>query len=198
MNPTAPAQPASLRELFVTFTLLALQGFGGVLAVAQRVVCEEKRWMTREQFVELLAVCQVLPGPNVCNLAILTGDRFFGWRGAAAALGGIMAVPTVLVLALAALYVHYADVPAVAGALRGMAAVSAGLIAGTAWKLAGALRSNPMGPRVCAALGAASFALVAWLRLPLIWVLASLGVIGIALAWRALRAADTARRGAAP
>jgi chromate transporter len=198
MNPTAPAQPASLRELFVTFTLLALQGFGGVLAVAQRVVCEEKRWMTREQFVELLAVCQVLPGPNVCNLAILTGDRFFGWRGAAAALGGMMAVPTVLVLALAALYVHYADVPAVAGALRGMAAVSAGLIAGTAWKLAGALRSNPMGPRVCAALGAASFALVAWLRLPLIWVLASLGVIGIALAWRALRAADTARRGAAP
>jgi chromate transporter len=169
-----------------------------VLAVAQRVVCEEKRWMTREQFVELLAVCQVLPGPNVCNLAILTGDRFFGWRGAAAALGGMMAVPTVLVLALAALYVHYADVPAVAGALRGMAAVSAGLIAGTAWKLAGALRSNPMGPRVCAALGAASFALVAWLRLPLIWVLASLGVIGIALAWRALRAADTARRGAAP
>ena len=198
MNPTAPAQPASLRELFVTFTLLALQGFGGVLAVAQRVVCEDKRWMTREQFVELLAVCQVLPGPNVCNLAILTGDRFFGWRGAAAALGGMMAVPTVLVLALAALYVHYADVPAVAGALRGMAAVSAGLIAGTAWKLAGALRSNPMGPRVCAALGAASFALVAWLRLPLIWVLASLGVIGIALAWRALRAADTARRGAAP
>jgi chromate transporter len=198
MNPTAPAQPASLRELFVTFTLLALQGFGGVLAVAQRVVCEEKRWMTREQFVELLAVCQVLPGPNVCNLAILTGDRFFGWRGAAAALGGMMAVPTVLVLALAALYVHYADVPAVAGALRGMAAVSAGLIAGTAWKLAGALRSNPMGPRVCAVLGAASFALVAWLRLPLIWVLASLGVIGIALAWRALRAADTARRGAAP
>jgi len=198
MNPTAPAQPASLRELFVTFTLLALQGFGGVLAVAQRVVCEEKRWMTREQFVELLAVCQVLPGPNVCNLAILTGDRFFGWRGAAAALGGMMAVPTVLVLALAALYVHYADVPAVAGALRGMAAVSAGLIAGTAWKLAGALRSNPMGPRVCAALGAASFALVALLRLPLLWVLASLGVIGIALAWRALRAADTARRGAAP
>ena len=174
MSTPAPAQPASLRELFVTFTLLALQGFGGVLAVAQRVVCEEKRWMTREQFVELLAVCQVLLGPNVCNLAILAGDRFFGWRGAAAALGGMMAVPTVLVLALAALYVHYADVRAVAGALRGMAAVSAGLIAGTAWKLAGALRSNPMGPRVCAALGAASFALVAWLRLPLIWVLASL------------------------
>ena len=198
MSPPAPAQPASLRELFVTFTLLALQGFGGVLAVAQRVVCEEKHWMTREQFVELLAVCQVLPGPNVCNLAILTGDRFFGWRGAAAALGGMMAVPTVLVLALAALYVHYADVPAVAGALRGMAAVSAGLIAGTAWKLAGALRSNPMGPRVCAVLGAATFALVAWLRLPLLWVLASLGGIGVALAWRALRAAESARRGAAP
>ena len=172
--------------------------FGGVLAVAQRVVCEEKHWMTREQFVELLAVCQVLPGPNVCNLAILTGDRFFGWRGAAAALGGMMAVPTLLVLALAALYVHTAHIPEVAGALRGMAAVSAGLIAGTAWKLAGALRTNPMGPRVCAVLGVATFALVAWLRLPLLWVLAGLGGIGIAIAWRALRAAESARRGAAP
>ena len=82
MNAPALARPASLRELFLTFTVLAVQGFGGVLAVAQRAVCDEKHWMTREQFVELLAICQVLPGPNACNLAILSGDRCFGWRGA--------------------------------------------------------------------------------------------------------------------
>ena len=52
----------------MSFTWLALQGFGGVLAIAQRVLCEDKRWLTKEDFLELLAVGQVLPGPNVCNM----------------------------------------------------------------------------------------------------------------------------------
>jgi chromate transporter len=99
----ATTHPASLREVFLAFNWLALQGFGGVLAVAQRVLCEERRWLTREQFVELLAIGQVLPGPNVCNLAVLVGDRFFGWRGAAAALGGIVAAPLLIVLIMTAL-----------------------------------------------------------------------------------------------
>ncbi len=47
-------RPRSPGELFVAFTLLALQGFGGVLAVAQRALCEQRRWLTREQFVEIL------------------------------------------------------------------------------------------------------------------------------------------------
>lgn len=183
-------RPQSPRELFVAFTLLALQGFGGVLAVAQRVLCEERRWLTREQFVELLALGQVLPGPNVCNLAVLAGDRFFGLRGAAAALGGLMLVPLAIVLALTSLYVGFADVPAVAGALKGMAAVSAGLIVGTAIKLSGALRTSPLGARTCALLAVATFVLAAWLRLPLLWVLAALGPLSFVLAWRALRAAQ--------
>ena len=62
-------QPRSKTDLFVSFTLLALQGFGGVLAVVQRELVEKKRWMTREQFVEDWAVAQILPGPNVVNLA---------------------------------------------------------------------------------------------------------------------------------
>jgi chromate transporter len=186
------ARPSSPRELFITFTLLALQGFGGVLAVAQRVLCEDKRWLTREQFVELLALGQILPGPNVCNLSVFVGDRFFGWRGAAAALGGMMLVPLVIVLALTMVYVQFSQVPAVAGALKGMGAVSAGLIVGTALKLLASLRANPLGMRACALLAAATFVLVAWLRLPLLWVLASAGTLAIALAWRALRLAAAA------
>ena len=131
----ALARPSSEKELFVAFTLLALQGFGGVLAVAQRVLCEQRRWLTREQFVEILAVAQVLPGPNVCNLALMIGDRFFGWRGAFAALAGMMAVPLVIVLLLTALYAEYSMNLAVSGGLRGMGAVSAGLIVGTGLKL---------------------------------------------------------------
>ena len=80
-------RPQSLRELFGAFTLIALQGFGGVLPVSERVLCEQKRWLSPEQYVETLALGQVLPGPNVCNLALIVGDRFFGWRGALVALG---------------------------------------------------------------------------------------------------------------
>ena len=87
------AQPRSPRELFVTFNRLALQGFGGVLAVAQRELVERERWLSQAEFVEMLAISQVLPGPNVVNLALMLGDRYFGLRGALAALAGMLLVP---------------------------------------------------------------------------------------------------------
>jgi len=186
-DPRFLAQPTSSKDVFVAFTFLALQGFGGVLAVAQRVLCEQKRWLTREQFVETLAVAQVLPGPNVCNLALMIGDRFFGWRGAFAALAGMMAVPLVIVLILTALYAQYAMNPAVSGALRGMGAVSAGLIFGTGLKLVGALRTNPMKAPVCGAFLVVAFVAVALLRRPLVWVILALGVVACAYAWIRLR-----------
>jgi len=185
-DPAAPARPESPKDLFIAFTLLALQGFGGVLAVAQRVLCDQRRWLTREQFLEILAIGQVLPGPNVCNVALMVGDRFFGWRGAFAALGGMMAVPLVIVLVVTAVYAQYASHPAVAGALHGMGAVAAGLICGTALRLASALRRNPMGMPVSAALAAAVFVAVALLRWPLVWVLAGLGTAACLFAWRRL------------
>ena len=185
-EPAPLARPASLKDLFVTFTLLALQGFGGVLAVAQRVLCEEKRWLSQEEFVEMLAVAQVLPGPNICNLALMTGDRFFGWRGAFAALAGMMALPLVIVLTLTAMYTQFAAYPAVAGALKGMGAVSAGLFVGTGLRLATALRSNPMGVPICIAFGAICFAAVALLHWPLVWVLLVLGAIACVWAFKRL------------
>jgi chromate transporter len=182
-DPRFLAQPSSKKELFVAFTLLALQGFGGVIAIAQRVLCEQKRWLTREQFVEILAVAQVLPGPNVCNVALMIGDRFFGWRGAFAALAGMMAMPLIIVLAFTALYAHYAMNPAVSGALRGMGAVSAGMIIGTGLRLAGGLRSNPMRVRVCGVFLVAAFTGVALLRWPLVWVILALGAVACGFAW---------------
>ena len=87
---TALQAPRSRADLFWSFTWLALQGFGGVLAVVQRELVEKKRWMTNEEFLEDWAVAQVLPGPNVVNLSLMLGDRYFGLRGALAALAGIM------------------------------------------------------------------------------------------------------------
>jgi len=177
------ARPASLTELFTAFTALALQGFGGVLAVAQRVLCEERRWLSREEFIEILAVGQVLPGPNVVNMSLMIGDRFLGWRGALAALAGMVSVPLVIVLLLAAAYTELAQNPAVAGALKGMGAIAAGMIVGTALKLAPVVRGNPMGKTACLLLAGAAFVGIALLHWPLLWVLPILGLAACAYAW---------------
>jgi len=180
-------RPASLPDLFVSFTLLALQGFGGVLAVVQRELVDRKRWLTQEEFIEDWAVAQIMPGPNVVNLSMMIGARYFGLAGAMTALAGLLAVPLVVVLLLALLHARFADNPAVAGALRGMAAVSAGLIAAAGLKLSVALVKNPMPLAACVAISALGFVLVAWVRLPLIYVLLGLGGLGCLLTYRRLK-----------
>ena len=182
----AIAGPASNGDLFITFTRLALQGFGGVLAVAQRELVERMQWLTRDQFVEMLAISQVLPGPNIVNLALMLGDRYFGLRGAASALAGLLTVPLVIVLALATAYAEFASVPLVAGALRGMGAVAAGLVLSTAAKLFGTLQTNRMGALVGVGFSVLTFLMIAWLRWPLAWVVVGLGAVAITVAWRKL------------
>ncbi|HEY9022819.1 MAG TPA: chromate transporter [Burkholderiaceae bacterium] len=182
----SPRTPRSPGEVFLVFTRLALQGFGGVLPIAQRELVERERWLTSEQFLEMLAVSQVLPGPNVVNLSLMFGDRAFGWRGALAALGGMLLAPLGVVLALAVAYAHYAQHPVVAGVLRGMGAVAAGLIFSTGLKLLPALRRNVLGATTAFAFAGIMFACIALLRVPLVFMLAGLGAVGFTLAWRRL------------
>jgi chromate transporter len=185
---TAPPRPQSLSDLFISFTLLALQGFGGVLAVVQRELVERKRWLTQEEFIEDWAVAQIMPGPNVVNLSLMIGGRYFGIPGALAALGGLLAAPLLLVLGLVVLHDRFADSPQVAGALRGMAAVCAGLIAATGLKLATSLKRSPLPMAWCIAIAALGFVLVALLKCPLIYVLLGLGGLGCVLTYRRLKA----------
>lgn len=180
--------PTSLPELFVAFTLLALQGFGGVLAVVQRELVERKRWLTQDEFLEDWAVAQIMPGPNVVNLSMMIGARYFGLRGAMTALAGMLAIPLVVVLLLAIVHARFADNAQVAGALRGMAAVSAGLIAAAGLKLANALTRHPLPLSLSVAIVALGFVLVALLRWPLFYVLLGLGGLGCVLTWWKLRA----------
>jgi chromate transporter len=179
--------PTSNADLFFSFNWLALQGFGGVLAVVQRELVEKKKWLTLEEFVEDWSVAQILPGPNVINLAIMIGGKYFGWRGALSALVGLLLVPTVLVLFIASAIAGVADSQAMQGALRGMGAVSAGLIMATGIKMLPALKTNPMGFFACSLLAIGTFLAVAIFRLPLAWVLLTLGPIASLWAWRCIR-----------
>ena len=176
---TATARPASLTELFIAFSVLALQGFGGVLAVAQRELCDRHQWLTPREFVELLSTAQVLPGPNVCNLSLMIGDRFFGWRGALVALAGMVTAPLLLMLSLAWLLGEAAQVQQlqglIKGALGGIAAVAAGQIVGTVLKLSAPMRQHELGWPTALALAVVALAMMIWLRWPLVWVLLGLG-----------------------
>ncbi|MCW5634305.1 MAG: chromate transporter [Rubrivivax sp.] len=203
-TPTAPVQapvldatarPASCFALFAAFTRLALQGFGGVLPVAQRELVDRLHWLTRAQFLEMLALSQVLPGPNVVNLSLMVGQRFFGHRGAFAAMAGMLAAPSLLVLVLAVLAVRWQGVAEVAGALRGMGIVAAGLVVATALKLAAPLARSPLTLAGAAAVVAATFVAIGLLRWPLVAVVLGLGLgAWAAAAWR-LHAAARRERG---
>ena len=192
-HPGAAAHaPRSKTDLFISFTLLALQGFGGVLAVVQRELVDKKQWLTLDEFVEDWAVAQILPGPNVVNLALMIGGRHFGLLGALSALSGLLLAPTILVLLLAAAVAGVAETAVAQGMLRGMGAVSAGLIAAVGIKLMGALKNNPMGRLSCIGIAALTFVAIGLLRLPLAWVLLTLGPLSSVWAGHCLK-----QRGAA-
>lgn len=185
-EPVPLVRPASPGVLFAAFTALALKGFGGVLPVAQHTLVDDRRWMTQEQFLELLSLSQVLPGPNIVNMALIFGDRCHGWRGAAAAASGVLLAPLVLVLVLAAIAQGLRDQPLVTDALRGMGVVAAGLVLSMALRLAGGLRHSVLGGPVCAAVALATAAAVGWWRWPLAGVVLGIGAVAMALAWRRL------------
>jgi chromate transporter len=185
-------RPNSKMELFIGFSLLALQGVGGVLAVAQQELVERRQWMSKTQFLEEWSIAQILPGPNIVNLALMLGRQYFGIYGALSAVAGLLVAPLTLVLLLAILFGGVADHPMAQGALKGMGAVSAGLIIATGLKLSSALKQNPLGLHAAWLLTLAAFVSVGLLRLPLLWALPILGFVGFGLAYRSLAKQDSA------
>jgi chromate transporter len=129
----------TLPELFIAFATTALRGFGGTLPWTRRMMVDERRWMTAEEFNEAFSLCTFLPGANIVNLTVVFGSRVRGPLGSIVALAGLLGPPMVLVMAIGALYARFGDLPAVRHALAGMAAAAAGLIAATAAKMAAPL-----------------------------------------------------------
>jgi chromate transporter len=123
------------KQLFIGFSKIGISGFGGVLPWARRSIVEQEKWISSEEFNALLGICQIVPGPNIVNLAVCVGSRFAGVRGALASVLGLMLGPSALVILLGMLYEHYSYLPAVQGMLRGISAVGIGLIAGTGFKM---------------------------------------------------------------
>ena len=149
--------------------------------MGRRMLIEERKWLTPDEFVELLGVCQFLPGANIVNLSVAVGQRFRGWKGSVAALAGILAAPAALSVVLAALFLKYASIPQVSHAMGAVAAAAAGLVIGTALKMAEPVFRNDWVLGVPVAL--LTLALAAFLRWPLPAVLLLMASTGSAIAW---------------
>jgi chromate transporter len=175
----ADAPHPTLGELYRGFFHTGARGFGGVLPWARRMLVEERGWLTAAEFTDLFSLCNFLPGPNTVNLSIIVGARFHGARGALTALAGILTLPLVAVLTLAALYGRFGQLPGVDAFLRGLGAAAGGLVLATGLKMAAPLLARP---RAVAFL-LVTFAAIALLRWPLIPVLFTLAPLSMAAAW---------------
>jgi len=178
----APIAVPTPGELFLRFTQVAVSGFGGVLPFARRMLVEECRWLDAEEFADVLSLCQLLPGPNIVNIAVCVGARFHGARGAAAAVAGLVSAPFLMMLALGALYTRYGELPAVSAVFRGVSASAAGLILAVGIKMAASRRLRSA---MALLFTVATFAGIAILRLPLLPLLLLAAPASVAAAfWR--------------
>lgn len=123
------------KTLFLGFMKLGLMGFGGVLPLAHRLIVEDQKWLTSEQFTDLLGVCQILPGGNIVNMAVAIGYDFAGLKGAMSAVFGLMLAPTIIVISLYQLYANFQNIPLVQHIIQGLAAAAAGLLFATGFKM---------------------------------------------------------------
>ncbi|HZZ00302.1 MAG TPA: chromate transporter [Candidatus Baltobacteraceae bacterium] len=180
----ATAKP-SLLSVALTFAAISSTAFGGGQKASIRHQVVSKGWMDNELFMDGLELAQVLPGPNILNLAIYCGQRVRGISGAIAAFLGASVPPFVIVLIAGALYFKYSSNPYVHGALRGCAVGALGLTLGNALELSWDERDDWM-KIVLLILTAVA---VTYFKMPLLLTLVLFGGIGIAREYRKSRKA---------
>lgn len=176
---------ASVAQIFLAFLKMGVLGFGGVLPWSRRVLVEERKWLTPDEYADTFALCQFLPGGNIMNIAVVVGQRFRGIPGALVAILGVLAAPAAIVVALGSLYLRYGQTETGSEVLGGITAAAVGFLVAMAVKL-----SEPLfkpGTWVMRAIAVAIFVAIGILRLPLPWVLLVMAPLSIAYAWRRTR-----------
>jgi len=167
----SPASPPSHRQLFVGMLQVALSAFGGGLSAwSQRIVVEQRRWLSNEQF---------LPGPNQINMAVYIGAHFHGIGGAVVALAGMLLVPFSLLMLLGMVYFSVHELPAVDRVLAGVVAAAAGMALSMGFKILDQYWKDP----VALLLAAGSFIAMQVFHVRLIPLVLVAGPLAMAWYW---------------
>lgn len=176
-----PAPPAvALASLFLMCLQIGLFSFGGGLSgwIYQEVVVR-RRWMSEDEFLSGLALCQVMPGINVTNLIVYIGQRVRGVPGACVGLVGLIVGPFFVVIGLVLVYERIAGLGWLQAAFDGMAAAAIGLLLAVGFRGAQRVARVPSALLVIAAI-IVTVGILEWPLVPVVLVLAPASV---ALAW---------------
>lgn len=131
-----PVPSPSPKALFFGMLQVALSAFGGGLSAwSQRIVVEQRRWMSNEAFLTGLTVARLFPGPNQINMAVYIGALFKGFIGAMAAIAGMLLVPFSILILLGLVYFRSHALPAVDHVLTGVVAAAAGMALSMGFKI---------------------------------------------------------------
>ena len=168
----------SLGRLLVAFLKIGSIGFGGgmaVIALMEQEFVRKRRLIPLDEFVHSVGLGQVL-GSFAVNVAIFIGYRLFGVAGALLSAGAFLVPSITLVIILSDLYFRYHTVPALQGAVAGLAPVVIALILNAGWSIGRkVLRSWPA---MVIAAGALAAGVAQWSA---VWVLVTAGVAGFLL-----------------
>lgn len=176
----APAEAPHVTPLalFLSFATIGAVGFGGAMPWVRWLLVEKRRWLSEEEFVNLFALCNFLPGGNVLHMSVITGSRFCGLAGGAAALTGLVAPPATLVLLVAALYERFSGQPEVRSMIQAVAAAAGGLVFATGIKMLRPLLRSPRAVAVVAVVLVSTLVL----NMPLLWMLLIILPLSVAAA----------------
>jgi len=171
-----------LRDLARLFLHLGSTAYGGLAMVEpmRRRVVEDAGWLSQKEFLDGLALCQLLPGATVVQLAAYIGLRLRGWRGSLLAAGAFVGPAFILMLGFSLLYFHFGNLPWVKSVSRGLNAMVIALVLTTLWRLAEAM-GRQVADLAAAALSLAALAVGANYLL----VFLAAGLFRLALAWLA-------------
>src|SRR5258708_5658645 len=169
----------SMRAFLSYFLKLGSLGFGGPIALAgyiQKDLVEERKWVSSQDYIEGLAFSQLSPGPLAAQLAMYLGWVRGGTLGATLT-GAAFVLPSLLmVMALAALYVHFGRLPWIQGVFYGVGAAVIAIIARSAYKL---IRSTLKNDLLLWVLFAVLTVTTAWKEAEIVWLFLLCGVISM-------------------
>ncbi len=176
--------------LFAAFFVIGISAFGGVLPWARRMLVERRAWLDAEGFNDLLSLCQLVPGPNIVNFAVVFGDRCRGPFGSVAAVSGVLVGPMVIVVTLTVLLGELPGQRYVAGAFHGLSAAAAGLVVVAAIKIGQPLLAPKSGrrDRLAMLIALIAFVVIGLFRFALLPSVVTLAPLAVLLQYRRHRA----------
>jgi chromate transporter len=176
---TSETTPCALREFLTYFVRLGTVGFGGPIALAgymQRDLVERRKWISKRDYVEGLALAQLAPGPLAAQLAIYLGWVRAGTLGATLVSAAFILPSFAMVLALSAVYVRFGGLPWMQGVFYGIGAAVIAIIGRSAYKL---VRMTLGKDRLLWVLFALSAVVTAWTETEVVWLFVLSGVVAL-------------------